>query len=214
MERTAPPRITALRRTLRDLAGRRAAAGPGRRSRRGLERSRAHTVAFTDPDAAIAAVRRLGALGFVVSDAYTPFPVHGMDEALGLRPTRLPLATLVGGVAGGSLALSFMIWTHAYDWPLNIGGKSDLSLPGIIPVAFELTVLLAAFATVSALFLRGRLWPRLRGETAPGQPHPAVTDDRFVLVVEERDGSFDRARFRAACADLGAAAVTEDWKVL
>ena len=172
-------------------------------------RRRMHALVFDDPERTLAAVRSLRSEGFDVGDVHTPFPVHGLEEALGLRPTRLAWATLVGGLLGGSLKLFFEIWVHVVDWPMNIGGKPDASIPALIPVTFEITVLVAAFATLGALFVRRRLFPRLRPERPPRQPHPRVTDDRFVVLVMERDASFSPQRFRALCAAVAPEEVIE-----
>ena len=178
-------------------------------------RRRVHTVAFDAPEKALAAVRTLTSESFEVHDVHTPYAVHGMDEALGLRETRLGVATLVGGLVGGGAAFGFQIWTHAIDWPLTIGGKSPLALPAQVPVSFELTVLFAAFATVGGLLLRRRLFPRLAKDPMPAaQPDPRVTDDRFVVVVIERDGRFRLSRFRELAKELGALDVVEGWRVM
>lgn len=171
---------------------------------------RIHTLVFDGPEQTLEAVRRLRGDGFEVADVHTPFPVHGMDEALGLRPTRLGMATLVGGIAGGSLKLLFQSWVHVVDWPYNIGGKPDLAFPALVPVTFEITVLFAAFATLGALFVGRRLYPRFK---VPSQPHPGVTDDRFVVLVLENDAGFSLARFKALCAALGPHEVHEGWRV-
>ena len=136
------------------------------------ERGRVHMLVFDEAETTLGAVRRLREEGFEVADVYSPFPLHGADEALGLRPTRIALATLVGGLVGGVGKLGFEAWVHVVDWPMNIGGKSDTALPALVPVTFEITVLLAAFATLGALFLRRRLFPRLVPAPAPRQPHP------------------------------------------
>jgi hypothetical protein len=170
---------------------------------RTLERRRVHALVFDGPEATLEAVKRLRTEGFDVGDVHSPFPVHGMEQALGLGPTRLAWATLVGGLTGGTLKLVFQSWVHIVDWPMNIGGKPDFSLPALVPVTFELTVLVAAFATLGALFVRRRLYPRARPERAPRQPHPGVTDDRFVVLVMERDGAFSSRRFRSLCGALG-----------
>ena len=177
-----------------------------------VERRRVHALVFDDPARTLAAVKRLRDSGFDVGDVHSPFPVHGMEEALGMRPTRLAWATLVGGLAGGSLKLLFQSWVHIVDWPMNIGGKPDFSLPALVPVTFELTVLVAAFATLGALFVRRRLYPRPRPERAPRQPHLGVTDDRFVVLVMEHDGAFSPGRFRSLSSTLGAQEVIEAWR--
>ncbi len=185
----------------------------GRTDSRVPERGRLHMLVFDEPEATLAAVRRLRGEGFDVADVHSPFPLHGADEALGLRPTYIALATLVGGLAGGIGKLGFEVWVHAIDWPMNIGGKSDVALPALVPVTFELTVLVAAFATLGALFLRRRLFPRLVPAPAPRQPHPRVTDDRFAVLVVERDASFAPEAFERLCKALRPVEVVEDWRV-
>lgn len=178
------------------------------------ERRRVHALVFDDHERTLDAVKRLREAGFEVPDVHSPFPIHGMDEALGLRPTRLALATLIGGVLGGGLKLAFQTWVHVVDWPYNIGGKPQLSFPAMVPVTFEITVLVASFATLGALFVGRRLYPRLRRPAeVPEQPHPAVTDDRFVVLVLERDAGFAPEGFRRLCAELAPEQVIEGWRV-
>ncbi|MEO8587133.1 MAG: DUF3341 domain-containing protein [Acidobacteriota bacterium] len=180
----------------------------------GSPRRRIHTLAFEHPGATLEAVHRLRAEGFEVHDVFSPFPLHGMDEALGLAGTRLGFATLVGGLFGAAIAFGFQVWTHAIDWPLIIGGKSPLALPAQVPVSFELTILCAAFATVGGLLVRRRLFPRLTGERPLSQPDPRVTDDRFVVLVVERNASFSPARFHELGRALGSVEIVEGWRTL
>lgn len=177
-------------------------------------RLRVHRLVFDDPRLTLAAVGTLRAEGFEVDDVHTPYAVHGMDEALGLRESRLGLATLAGGLAGCAIAFGFQIWTHAIDWPLVIGGKSPLALPAQVPVSFELTILCAAVATVGGLVVRRRLYPRLSSARPPAQPDPRVTDDRFVVLVVERDAAFSSTRFRELGRVLGSVQTVEGWRVL
>jgi hypothetical protein len=176
-------------------------------------RRRIHTLAFDDPSRALTAVRTLIADGFEVEDVHTPYAVHGMDEALGLPGTRLGLATLAGGLLGAGVAFGFQIWTHAIDWPLVIGGKSPLALPAQVPVSFELTILFAAFATVGTLLVRRRLFPRA-AVMPPTQPGLGVTDDRFVVLVVERDAGFRPARLRELVRELEPVETVEGWRVM
>ncbi|MCI0486175.1 MAG: DUF3341 domain-containing protein [Blastocatellia bacterium] len=134
----------------------------------------------------IAAAREARAAGFEIHDAFTPFPVHGLDEAVGLRPSRLTWIALIAGAMGLGAGLALQIWTSVYDWPLNVGGKPFNSFPLFIPVAFELTVLFSGLIAICVLLARNRLWifsKRLVFDR--------VTDDRFVLVLKARDASFD-----------------------
>ncbi len=174
------------------------------------ERSRFHALVMDDPDATLAVVRRLRATGHTISDVQSPFPIHGIDEAMGLAETRIPRATLFGGVVGLLLALGFQAWVGMVSWPLNIGGKSDLALPALAPVTFEVAVLLAAFATVGALFYYSRMRPGPRSDL---QVIPESTDDHFVVVVREADAGFDQERFEALAGDAGARRVIDGWTV-
>lgn len=174
------------------------------------ERIRIHALVLDDAERTVAAVRRLRRDGYEIADVHSPFPLHGIDEAMGLGPTRLPLATAIAGTAGAILAVGFQAWVGLVDWPMNIGGKSDLALPALLPVTFEVAVLLAAVATVGGLIVRSGLAPR--GDSWVRRL-AAVTDDRFVILVREADGSFDRARFARATEEIGVERWVEGWRV-
>lgn len=178
----------------------------------GLERARVHRLTFSDPREVLRAVRALSREGFEVAEVHSPFPVHGLPEALALSETRLGWATLAGGVAGALGMLFFQGWVHTTAWPMDIGGKSDLAWPALVPAKFEVAVLLAAIATLIGLFVRRGLYPRLDGG-APDQPSPSVTDDGFCVLVLERDAGFSARRFRELCDELAPAEVTPDWRV-
>lgn len=143
-----------------------------------LSRSR-FRASFADPEGLLQAVQWLRGEGYEVLDTYTPFPVHGMDEAMGLKPSRLPRACLAFAILGLTLAFGFQIWSSAFDYPLRMGGKPLIALPAFIPVAFELTVLLAGLGVVASFFLVARLRPRLRITDL----HPGANDDRFIVVA-------------------------------
>lgn len=179
-----------------------------------VERRRLHAVTYRDPDDCLAAVRTFREEGFTVHDVHTPFPVHGMPEAVGLPPSRLGIATFAGGALGLLGAVLLQTWVHAVAWPLDIGGKSYVSGPAQVPVAFEMTVLLAAFATVGGLLAVSRLWPRLHPERVEQQPAPEVTDDRFIVLVLEGDGSFDPVRFRSTCSATGGDCPSRPWRIV
>ena len=138
----------------------------------------------------LAMCRAARARNFGVHDAYTPFAVHGLDEAMGLKPTRLGQVCFVLGLTGLSLALGFQLWVSVWDWPLNIGGKSYAALPALIPVAFEVTILFAALGTVLTIFVRASLWP---GKSV-SLVSKGITDDRFVLMLKCSDEELDAAR--------------------
>lgn len=166
------------------------------------DRMRQHWLVFDDPENCLSAVRVLRAQGYRIADVHSPFPVHGIEEALGWRETRLPWATFIGGSIGLAIAAALQLWVHMVDWPLNIGGKSLAAIPALVPVAFELIVLVAAFATVGALLFRGRLFPTTKGERPAAQPIDTVTDDAFVIRVVQGDASFSEPDFERVCRRL------------
>lgn len=154
---------------------------------------------FTDPERLLAAVQQLARDGYTVLDTYTPFPVHGMDEAMGMKPSRLPRACLAFAVLGLLTALALQVWTSAFDYPLRVGGKPLAAIPAFIPVLFELTVLFAGLGVVASLLLVARLRPRFRVPNL----HPGVNDDRFVVAAEVQAGiSFEQVQ--SEMARLGA----------
>lgn len=142
---------------------------------------------FDHEDDILDAARAVRRAGFTVADVYAPYAVHGLDKALGLEPSRLPRVCFALGLCGAALKVWFEIWTSAHDWPINVGGKPFNSLPAFIPVTFEMMVLFAGVSTVFAFFLVARLFPG----RMPTAPDPRVTDDHFVIVIEQSDAAFD-----------------------
>lgn len=137
--------------------------------------------------AAAAAIRREG---LQIVDAFTPYAVHGLDRAMGLRPSRLTWVCFACGMIGALGMLWFEHWAAAISWPVNVGGKPWNSLPSDIPVAFEAAVLLAGFGSVFAFFAVSRLYPGKEARCT----FPGITNDRFLLVIEESDAAFDVSR--------------------
>lgn len=143
--------------------------------------------------------------GLRVVDVYAPYAVHGIDQAMGLRPSRLPWVCFWAAAIGAVLKLWFEFWTAVVDWPLNVGGKPWNSLPAFVPVTFEVMVLSAGVTTMFAFLVISRLRPG----RAPLRIHPGVTHDRFVLVLEESDAAFDLARVRRLLASFRVLEVEE-----
>src|SRR5215831_2570364 len=141
---------------------------------------------FEHEDDLVAGAAAARHAGFEIHDAYTPLPVHGLDRAVALRPSRLTWIAFVAGAVGLVFALALQVWTSAYDWPLNVGGKPFNSFPLFIPVAFELTVLFSGLIAIGVLFARNRMWLFSKRRV-----FERVTDDRFVLVLKQSDASFD-----------------------
>ena len=142
---------------------------------------------FDHEDDLLAAVAALRQRGLKIVDAFTPYAVHGLEKALGLKPSRLTWVCFVCGMLGALGMLWLEHWSAAIDWPLDVGGKPWNSLPSDVPVAFEAAVLLAGFGSVFALFAVSRLYPGKRPQLLDSR----VTNDRFVLVIDEADASFD-----------------------
>jgi hypothetical protein len=161
---------------------------------------------FADPNALVAACRQVRDAGFEHWDAHTPFPIHGMDEAMGIRGTQLPFLVLAGGFTGFALALLMQWWMNAVDYPFIISGKPLFGLPANIPVAFELTVLFSALSTFFGMWgLNGM--PRLHHPLFTNARFRRATADRFFISIEARDPRFDPAATREFLASLGADAV-------
>lgn len=130
--------------------------------------------------------------GYEIVDVYTPYAVHGLDVAQGISPTKIALVCLALGLTGAIAKLGFQIWTSAWDWPVNVGGKPLISLPAFVPVTFEVTVLFAGVGTVLAFFLRSKLRPGKK----PAFVYDGVTDNRFVIVLAQTDAAFDVLKVR------------------
>jgi hypothetical protein len=147
-----------------------------------------HYGLFTDQAGLLGAARECKQRGLPIVDALTPYPIHGIDEVIGIKRSRLPYVTLIAGAVGLAIALWFQYWSSSTDWPINVGGKPFDSLPAFMPVAFEMLILFAGLATAAALFIRSGLKP-YGSPRANGAPVSLsrVTDDRFVLIVERKD---------------------------
>jgi hypothetical protein len=135
---------------------------------------------FDDEKVLFPAVKNVRKAGLKIHDVYTPFPVHGLDHAMGLRETSLHTAGFIYGITGTTIALSFMSWVFLKDWPLNFGGKPHFSLPAFIPITFELTVLCAAVGMVLTFCYLCNLAPFVKKHHF----HLRATDDLFVMAIE------------------------------
>jgi molybdopterin-containing oxidoreductase family membrane subunit len=140
---------------------------------------KAVVAAFASEHALLEAVAHVQKQGWPITDVHTPCPVHGLDQALGVRRSRLPMACFLCGLIGVSLALVFQFWSTAWNWPLNVGGQPWNSLPAFVPVMFECLVLFGGLGMVLAWLLRSGLYPG----KLPSLPLQGETDNRFVLVL-------------------------------
>jgi len=135
---------------------------------------------FDDEDVLFPAVKKVRLAGYKIHDVYTPFAVHGLDHAIGLKETSLHTAGFIYGITGTTIALGGMGWVFAKDWPLNIGGKPHFPLPAFIPITFEMTVLISAVGMVLTFCYLCQMAPFVKKHHF----HPRATDDFFVMVIE------------------------------
>lgn len=136
-------------------------------------------VAYFGSSAAILdAAKKTQAKGYRNWETYTPFPIHGMDDVQGLKPSIVPWATLAGGLTGFCTAVGLQVWTSAIDWPINVGGRPYVSLPAFIPIMFELTVLLGGLSTAGFMLFLNKM-PLTKDHPFD----PRITDDKFALYV-------------------------------
>jgi mono/diheme cytochrome c family protein len=151
---------------------------------------------YDDENKFLEAARKVRDSGYTKTDAFAPFPVHGIDEALGIKPTILPWFSLIAGGLGTTTALVMQIWMNGVDYPYIISGKPFVSLPAFIPVTFELTVLFAAFTTVFAMLGLNGL-PKFSNPVFTNPKFDRVTDDRFFLWVDSRDKYFNSEKVKS-----------------
>ena len=142
---------------------------------------------YNDDDVLMSAVKAVKAEKHYIEEIYTPFPVHGLDEAMGLAPTRIAIAAFLYGCFGLAVATAMMNFIMIEDWPQNIGGKPSFSyienMPAFVPIMFELTVFFAAHLMVITFYLRSRMWPFKKAEN----PDLRTTDDHFLMEIPIQD---------------------------
>lgn len=159
-----------------------------------------HVAVFADETSFLSAARACSSKEIEVVNAYSPYPLHEIDKVMGIRKTRLPWVTLVGGLLGLAMGLWFQYWASATSWPLDVGGKPWDSFPAFVPVGFEMTILFAGLATIFALIVRSGLAPGKR----PRRPIERVTDDRFALVVKRKTGALRWPQIKELLSEHGA----------
>ncbi len=163
---------------------------------------------FESAPAIYEAAKKVRDAGYRKWDVYTPFPVHGMDDAMGLKRSRVPIFTLLGGLTGFCTGMLVVWLMNEVDYPLIVGGKPFFDFIFPFPIAYELTILLASFGTLGGMFLTNRL---------PMHYHPVLdyekfrhlTDDKFAVVIETDDELYDPERTRKLLEELGPVEITE-----
>ncbi|MEW6367560.1 MAG: DUF3341 domain-containing protein [Acidobacteriota bacterium] len=168
----------------------------------GPKRIRYLLAEFETPEELLSAAERVRDAGYTRWDAHSPFPVHGLDEAMGIKSTVLPWFVLMCGLLGAAGGLGLEWWTNAFDYPYLVSGKPLFSLPANIPVMFELTVLLsAAGALVGMLAFNGL--PELYHTLFTSKRFHRATTDRFFISIDAGDPKFDAAGSEAFLRGLG-----------
>ncbi|WMJ74913.1 DUF3341 domain-containing protein [Cytophagaceae bacterium ABcell3] len=158
---------------------------------------------YKDEDVLVGAVSKVRVAGVRIHEVYTPFPVHGLDEALGYKPSNLPIVAFIFGLTGTICALCLTILTMGYDWPMVIGGKPFIPLPNFIPVTFELTVLLASLGMVGTFFVISGLKPWGR----PFMFDPRSTDDCHVMAIDLDRNKLSKEEISQLLTESGASEV-------
>ncbi|MBP1225622.1 DUF3341 domain-containing protein [Flavobacterium sp. 1355] len=150
---------------------------------------------YNDDDILMDAVKKTRAAHHHIEEVFTPFPVHGLDKAMGLAPTRLAICAFLYGCVGISVATTMMSYIMIHDWPQDIGGKPSFSfiqnMPSFVPIMFEMTVFFAAHLMVITFYMRSRLWPFKQAEN----PDVRTTDDHFLMEVAVNDNEAELVSF-------------------
>ena len=139
---------------------------------------------YDDDDKLLDAIKNLKKNKIIIEEVFTPFPVHGLDHLLDLKPTRIAIAAFIYGCIGFTFGVLMINYIMIVDWPQNIGGKPSFSfienMPSFVPIMFELTVFFAAHLMVITFYLRSKLWPFKEAEN----PLPSTTDDKFLIEIK------------------------------
>ncbi len=160
---------------------------------------------YSDPDQVVKAARQIIKSGIKIYEVYSPFPIHGIDEVLGYKRSRLPIVAFLFGALGTTLALTMQIWMLGIDWPMIIGGKNFASLPPFIPVTFELTVLLSALGMVGTFMIISDLKPYKK----PRLMDLRITDDKLIIAVDLAANNQGAKKIGSIMAESGAEEINE-----
>lgn len=160
---------------------------------------------FEDEEVLLHAIENIRAAGTKIYEVFTPFPIHGIDDVLGIKRSRLPIAAFLYGCCGLAFALWMQIYMMGYDWPMIIGGKPHVALPSFIPVSFELTVFCTAHGMVITFLIVCGLYPRMKVPVLDVRS----TDDKFVMAIEVKDGVTDINKVNDLLRSNGAVEVNQ-----
>jgi len=154
---------------------------------------------YDDDEVLLKAVKKLREQGIKIYEVFTPFPVHGLEHALGYRRTRLPIAAFLFGLTGTILALLMQFYMMHFDWPMIIGGKNTASVT-FVPVTFELTVLISAFGMVGTFMVASNLKPWAK----PRIFDKRITDDKHVIAIDLAKNHLTGQELKKHLQDSGA----------
>ena len=163
---------------------------------------------FDDPDTLLHAATKAHEAGYRTMDAYTPFPVHNLAEAMGVRKTAVSLFTLCGGLTGTCTGFGMQYIASVLHYPYSIGGKPDLSWPSFMPITFELTILFAGFSALGSMLLLNGL-PRHHHPIFNAKRFERATSDGFFLCIERTDAQYDAVQTKTFLQGLGPVEVSE-----
>lgn len=145
---------------------------------------------FKTPEDVMHAAEQVRDRGYKAWDVHTPYPVHGMDDAMGMQDSKLGWIVLACGLTGVSLAVLMIQWMNGVDYPIIVGGKPAAAIPSMVPIMFELTVLLSAFGAVFGMLGLNQL-PRHHHPVFYSERFDACSDDKFYISIEAHDTKFD-----------------------
>ncbi len=160
---------------------------------------------YNDEDILLSAIRKVRESGVKIQEVYSPFPVHGIDEALGYKRTRLPIAAFMFGLLGTTLAVTMQVWMMGVDWPMIIGGKDFVSLPPFVPVTFELTVLLSALGMVATFMIVSDLKPYKK----PRLMDIRITEEKQVMAIDLADNDLEKEDIKKIVKETSAEEIND-----
>lgn len=163
---------------------------------------------FATPENLMQAAEEARHAGYSVMDAYSPFPIHGLSEAIGFRDTKVPWTVIMFGLIGVTCGYTLQFYTSVIDYPMNVGGKPLNSIPSFIPVSYECTILFAAFSAAIGMFVYNRL-PMPYHPIFNAKNFERATQDRFFLAIEAKDPNYDSTAIETLMRSNGALEVSE-----
>lgn len=163
---------------------------------------------FDDPDTLLTATTKAHEAGYRAMDAYAPYPVHGLAEAMGVRKTYVSLVTLIGGFTGALTGLGMQYFASVWHYPYSIGGKPNFSWPAFMPITFELGILFAAFSALGSMLIFNGL-PQPYHPVFNAKRFERASSDGFFLCIETTDAQYDTEQTKTFLEGLGPVEVSE-----